>query len=148
MKWFRSQEGMTLIEIMAVITIIGLISTFATVKVMRSLEEARQKKAKIQIKIFEDGLAHFRRDNGFYPATEQGLQALIEKPSIGRVPKHYPSGGYLDATRIPPDPFDCEYQYFSPGLQGYKYEIYSYGDNCEEGGEGVEADITSFEVDQ
>ena len=138
-------RGMTLIEIMVVITILGLIATVVTVNVLDSLDEAKIKTAKTQMKGFEDALEAFRRDNGSYPSTEQGLTALVEKPSIGKVPKHYPAKGYLKGGKIPKDPFDCDYQYYSPGLQGHEYEIYSLGRDCQEGGEGPDSDISSFE---
>lgn len=144
-KLLGSMRGMTLIEIMVVITILGLIATVVTVNVMESLDEAKQKTAASQIKVFEEALDNFRRDNGYYPSTEQGLQALVEKPSIGRIPKRYPAKGYLKGGRIPQDPFNCDYQYYNPGLQGHDYEIYSLGADCQEGGEGTDADISSFE---
>jgi len=144
-KLLRNTRGMTLIEIMVVITIIGLIATVVTVNVMGRLDEARQKTAKTQIKGFEEALDEFRRDNGFYPSTEQGLQSLVQKPTIGRVPKHYPPKGYIKGGRIPQDPFSCDYQYYSPGIQGHDYEIYSLGADCKEGGEGTDQDISSFE---
>lgn len=145
-KFFSRQTGMTLIEIMVVITILGLIATVVTVNVLDSLDEAKVKAAKTQIKGFEDALDQFRRDNGYYPSTEQGLASLVEKPGVGRVPKHYPAKGYLKGGRVPKDPFDCEYQYYSPGLQGHEYEIYSLGNDCQEGGEGTAADVSSFET--
>lgn len=138
-------RGMTLIEIMVVITILGLIATVVTVNVLDSLDEAKVKTASTQMKGFEDALEAYRRDSGVYPSTEQGLAALVEKPSIGRIPKRYPPKGYLKGGKIPRDPFDCDYQYYSPGLQGHDYEIYSLGRDCQEGGEGPDADISSFE---
>ena len=145
-KLFKNARGMTLIEIMVVITILGLIATVVTVNVMDSLDEAKQKTAKTQMKNFEEALEHFRRDSGFYPSTDQGLQALIEKPTMGRIPKRYPSRGYLKGDRVPQDPFDCDYQYYSPGLEGHDYEIYSLGADCQEGGEELDIDISSFDV--
>lgn len=147
-KMLSSTRGMTLIEIMVVITILGLIATVVTVNVLDSLDEAKIKTAKAQIKGFEDALEAYRRDSGGYPSTEQGLAALVEKPSIGRIPKRYPPKGYLKGGKIPQDPFDCDYQYYSPGLQGHEYEIYSLGRDCQEGGEGIDADISSFEQAQ
>ncbi|MFA4974714.1 MAG: type II secretion system major pseudopilin GspG [bacterium] len=147
MKRFLSgTRGMTLIEIMVVITILGLIATVVTVNVLDRLDEAKVETSKTQMKGFEEALDQFRRDSGFYPSTEQGLQALIEKPSIGRIPKRYPPKGYLKGDKIPQDPFGCDYSYYSPGLQGHDYEIYSLGRDCQEGGEGVDADISSFET--
>ena len=140
-----NSKGMTLIEIMVVVTIIGLVMAIIGVNVMDSLDEAKQKTAMTQMKVFEEALDHFRRDSGYYPSTEQGLTALIEKPSIGRVPKRYPANGYLNGDKVPDDPFNCPYQYYSPGLQGHRYEIYSLGSDCEEGGEDVERDISNFD---
>ncbi len=145
-KFWSDVRGMTLIEIMVVITILGLIATVVTVNVMDSLDEAKQKTAVSQIKVFEEALEHFRRDNGYYPSTEQGLVALVERPSIGRLPKRYPPNGYLKGGRLPQDPFGCDYQYFQPGQQGHAYEIYSLGADCQEGGEETDADISSFDA--
>ena len=142
---FGNVRGMTLIEIMVVITILGLIATVVTVNVLDSLDEAKIKTAKTQMKGFEDALEAYRRDAGVYPSTEQGLTALVEKPSIGRIPKHSPPKGYRKGGKIPKEPFDCDYQYYSPGMQGHDYEIYSLGRDCQEGGEGPDADISSFE---
>ncbi|HPQ81229.1 MAG TPA: type II secretion system major pseudopilin GspG [bacterium] len=144
-RLFGNARGMTLIEIMVVITILGLIATVVTVNVLDSLDEAKMKTAKTQIKGFEDALEAYRRDAGVYPSTEQGLSALVEKPTIGRIPKRYPPKGYLKGGKIPKDPFDCDYQYYSPGIQGHDYEIYSLGRDCQEGGEGPDSDISSFE---
>ena len=147
-KLFKNAKGMTLIEIMVVITILGLIATVVTVNVMDSLEEAKRKTAMTQMKVFEEALDHFRRDSGFYPSTEQGLDALVNKPSVGRIPKRYPSKGYLKGGRVPQDPFGTDYQYYKPGLQGHEYEIYSMGADGQEGGEENDADIASFETDE
>jgi general secretion pathway protein G len=142
-KLYKNIRGMTLIEIMVVITILGLIATVVTVNVLDRLDEAKINTTKTQMKAFEDALAQFRRDNGFYPTTEQGLQGLVEKPSIGRIPKRFPRKGYIN--KIPEDPWGCEFKYYSPGIQGHDYEIYSLGADCQEGGEDTDADISSFE---
>ncbi len=145
-KIFRSQRGMTLIEIMVVVTILGLIATIATVNVLGRLDQAKVSAAKTQIKNLETALDEFRRDNGYYPSTEQGLKALIEKPSSGRVPSSYPRGGYLKGAAIPKDPWNCEFNYYSPGLHGNPVEITSLGADCQEGGEDVDEDINSWEI--
>jgi general secretion pathway protein G len=142
-----SSKGMTLIEIMVVITILGLIATVVTVNVLDRLDEAKVSTTKTQMKVFEEALDQYRRDNGFYPSTEQGLTALVEKPTMGRLPKRYPPKGYLKGGKVPQDPFNCDYQYYCPGIQGHEYEIYSLGRDCQEGGEGVDADISSFETE-
>ena len=147
-RLLKSMRGMTLIEIMVVITILGLIATVVTVNVLDRLDEAKVSTAKTQIKGLEEALDQYRRDNGFYPSTEQGLQALIEKPTTGRMPARYPAKGYLKGEKVPNDPWNCDYKYYSPGIQGHDVEIYSLGRDCQEGGEGIDADISSFETGQ
>lgn len=144
-KVLKSMKGMTLIEIMVVITILGLIATVVTVNVLDRLDEAKVSTTKTQIKGLEEALDQYRRDSGSYPSTEQGLEALVEKPTTGKIPSRYPPNGYLKGGKVPRDPFDCEYKYYSPGLAGHEYEIYSLARDCQEGGEGIDADISSFE---
>ncbi len=84
-------------------------------------------------------------DNGFYPSTEQGLDALIRMPSTGQVPKNYRSGGYLDKKKMPADPWGNQYVYISPGMQG-DYDIVSYGADGTPGGEGYNADISNWDL--
>ncbi|MFA4875654.1 MAG: type II secretion system major pseudopilin GspG [bacterium] len=146
-KLLSRNAGMTLIEIMVVITILGLIATVVTVNVLDRLDEAKIETVKTQMKGFEEALDQYRRDNGFYPSTEQGLASLIEKPSIGRIPKRYPPKGYLKGNKVPQDAWDCDFQFYSPGIQGHEYEIYSLGRDCQEGGEGPDADVSSFEAE-
>jgi general secretion pathway protein G len=144
-KWMN-QKGMTLIEIMVVVTILGIIATLVTINVIGRLDQAKVSAAKTQIKNLETALDEFRRDNGFYPSTEQGLRALVEKPSTGRAVQSYPRGGYLKGGQIPKDTWGCEFLYYSPGLHGNPYEITSLGADCQEGGEDVDADINSWEI--
>jgi general secretion pathway protein G len=140
-----NQLGMTLIEIMVVVTILGILATIVTVNVLDRLDQAKVSAAITQMKNLESALDQFRRDNGFYPSTEQGLIALIEKPTIGREPKRYPRNGYLKGSEVPRDTWDCDFIYFSPGAEGNPYEITSLGADCAEGGEDVDADIRSWE---
>lgn len=140
-----SELGMTLIEIMVVVTILGILATIVTVNVLDRLDQAKVSAAVTQMKNLEAGLDEFRRDNGFYPSTEQGLMALIEKPSIGREARRYPRNGYLKGSQVPRDPWDCDFNYYSPGLHGNPYEIVSLGADCAEGGEDTDADIQSWE---
>lgn len=142
----RGQAGMTLIEIMVVVTILGLIATIVTVNVIGRLDQAKVSAAKTQIKNLETALDEFRRDSGFYPSTEQGLKALVEKPSVGRLPNSYPRGGYLKGGQIPKDPWGCEFLYYSPGVQGHPYDVNSLGADCAEGGDDVDTDINSWEI--
>jgi len=146
-KYMKDVRGMTLIEIMVVITILGLIATVVTVNVLDRLDEAKVSTARTQIKSLEQGLDQFRRDNGYYPSTEQGLQALVEKPSVGRVPKRYPPKGYIKGGKVPQDPWSCDYVYAKPGTQGQDYEITSLGADCAEGGEDADTDIHSYDTE-
>lgn len=137
--------GMTLIEIMVVVTILGILATIVTVNVLDSLDRAKVSTVITQMKNLEGALDGFRRDNGFYPSTEQGLIALLEKPTVGREAKRYPRNGYLKGKEVPRDSFDCDFIYNSPGLHDNPYEITSLGADCEEGGEDTDADINSWE---
>jgi len=145
-KLLRSQAGMTLIEIMVVVTILGIIATIVTVNVLDRLDQAKVSATTTQIKSLEVALDEFRRDNGYYPSTEQGLKALIEKPSIGRIPRNYPSRGYLKGGKVPRDSFSGDFLYYSPGNHGNRYEIVSLGADGQEGGEEADADIKSWEI--
>lgn len=146
-RFLGNQRGMTLIEIMVVVTILGLIATIVTVNVLGRLDQAKVTAAKTQIKNLETALDEYRRDNGFYPTTDQGLKALVEKPASGRVPTSYPKGGYLKGGSVPKDPWSCDFLYFSPGTHGSNpVEITSLGADCQEGGEDADADINSWEI--
>lgn len=140
----KSQAGMTLIEIMVVVAIIGSIAALVTVNVLDYLDESKVETTKIQIKNVEAALEQFKRRHGFYPTTEQGLSALVEKPTVGRVPDNYPPDGYLKS--IPKDGWGNEFVYYQPGVAGHKIEIISYGGDGEEGGEDYDADITNYET--
>lgn len=142
-----NKKGFTLIELMVVMIILGLIAMFVTPPFLKRVDEAKITAAKVQIKNFESGLKLFYLDNGFYPSTEQGLKALIEKPTTGRIPIKWREGGYLDKPIIPKDPWGNEYIYLSPGRKGEEYEIISYGRDGKEGGEGPDADISSSEIE-
>lgn len=144
-RW-GNQRGMTLIEIMVVVTILGLIATIATVNVLGRLDQAKVSATKTQMKNLETALDEFRRDNGFYPTTEQGLKALVEKPTTGRAVSSYPRGGYIKGAQIPKDSWGCEFLYYGPGLHGNPFEMTSLGADCQEGGEDVDADINSWEI--
>ena len=131
---------------MAVIVILGILATLIMPRIFGRIEEAKITSAKLQIKNFEAALKLFYLDNGFYPSTEQGLKALIEKPTIGRIPERWREGGYLEKKKIPKDPWGHDYIYLSPGRNGEEYEIISYGRDGKEGGEGPDADISSSEI--
>ncbi len=143
----QRQKGFTLIEIMVVVIILGLLAGLVLPRVLGQEEKARINTAKTQIRSLETALDNFKLDNGFYPTTDQGLDALIKKPETGRIPNKWRDGGYLKPARIPKDPWSKDYVYISPGSEGREYEIISYGADNEPGGEGNNADIESWKIE-
>jgi general secretion pathway protein G len=139
-------NGFTLIELMVVIVILGILAGLIVPRIMGRPEEARQMKAKMTIESLETSIRLYKLDNGSYPTTEQGLQALIERPDTGNVPKKWRDGGYLEKRKVPLDPWDNEYVYLSPGVNG-EYDIVSYGSDGVPGGEGKDSDINSWEME-
>ena len=137
-KVVKNQSGMTLIEILIALTLISLMGTFIAGKVFDQLHEGRVKSAKIQMRGFASQLKEFRRKCGFYPTSEQGLEALVSKPSGGRECRNYPPEGFIDGDEIPLDPWDNDYVYTSDGK---KFNITSLGNDGVEGGEDQDADI-------
>ena len=144
----RQRNGFTLIELMIVIIILALLATIVTPRIMDRLEQAERTTAVIQIKNFEGGLKFFKMDNRFYPSTEEGLKALIEKPTTGREVKNWRKGGYLEPRTIPLDPWGNPYIYISPGVHNKEYDIVSYGADGVEGGEENDADIQSWALEK
>ena len=124
--------------------ILGILATTVTLKIIGRVDEARQVKAQVDIKTLESALKFFRLDNGFYPSTEQGLKALVEKPTTGKEPKNWREGGYLEKDRVPLDPWSNEYVYLSPGVHNRDFDIASFGRDEAEGGEGPDKDITNW----
>jgi general secretion pathway protein G len=140
-----NNKGFTLLEIIVVVFILSLLAAYVAPKIMGRTDEARITQAKVQMKGFETALKLFKLDNGFYPSTEQGLDALVEKPTVGDIPQKYKESGYLEQNKIPLDPWGNPYVYISPGIQG-DFDIISYGADRKEGGEGKNADIKSWDM--
>jgi len=140
-----NNKGFTLLEIIVVVFILSLLAAIVAPKIIGRTDDARIAEAKIQIKNFETALKLFKLDNAFYPSTEQGLAALIEKPATGQVPERYREGGYLEQKKIPADPWGNPYIYISPGVYG-DFDLISYGADGKEGGEGKDADIKSWDI--
>jgi len=138
--------GFTLIELMVVIVILGILAGFIVPKLMGRPEEAKKVKAKMQIESLETAIRLYKLDNGSYPTTEQGLQALVEKPDSPPVPKNWRQGGYIEKGKIPKDPWGNDFIYLSPGAHG-DYDIISYGADGVPGGEGNNQDINSWEIE-
>ncbi len=135
----RRQSGFTLIELLVVVIILGLLASLVAPKFFGKLGASKQKIAKAQIENFGAALDEFRLDNGRYPTTAEGLAALREAPD--GMEKW--AGPYLPKA-IPKDPWGHEYVYRSPGEHG-DYDLISYGQDGEPGGEGENADIVSWE---
>jgi general secretion pathway protein G len=141
----KSRRGFTLIEILVVVFILSLLVALVAPRIIGRTEDAKIVDAKIQMRNFETALKLFKLDIGFYPSTEQGLEALIEKPTVGRIPNNYKEEGYLEQRKIPLDPWGNPYVYISPGLHG-DVDIISFGADGKEGGESKDADITNWNL--
>jgi len=138
-------EGFTLIEIMAVVLIIGLLSTIVGAAIFRQIDRAKVTAAKAQLTSLEGVLELYRMDNGRFPTTEQGLSALVQVPTSEPVPRNYPQGGYLKDRRLPSDPWDEPYHYEMPGTNNpHAFDLWSFGADNAPGGEGVDADIGNW----
>ena len=142
-------RGFTFIEIMVVVAILAILAALVVPRIMGRTDDAKRTAAKVQIRNIEGALQLYKLDNGVYPTTEQGLKALVEKPSVGVVPKKWKLGGYL--PKLPDDPWGNPYKFISPVQRGdikIDYEITSLGTDGEVGGEGVNADITNWNLDK
>ena len=138
----RGQRGFTLLEIMVVVVILGILAALVVPKIISRPDEARVIAAKQDIASLMQALKLYRLDNQRYPTTEQGLQALVAKPTNGPIPLNWKTGGYVE--RLPKDPWGHPYQYLNPGVQG-EIDVFSYGADGAPGGEGIDADIGSWD---
>lgn len=138
------QRGFTLMEIMVVVVIIGILAALIVPNVVGRQEQAQRVKAQQDLRALESALDLYRMDSFRYPTTEQGLEALVEKPSYPPEPKNYNPGGYI--KRLPSDPWGNEYVYLSPGQNG-PYDLSSLGADGRPGGEGSDADINNWELE-
>ena len=134
------EEGFTLVELMVVIVIIGLLATIVVINVLPSGDKAKQVRAKADISTIEGALETYRLQLDRYPTTAQGLQALRTAPQ-GVDAARYQPGGYI--KKLENDPWGKPYLYASPGQHG-EADVWSYGRDGKEGGEGIDADITSW----
>jgi general secretion pathway protein G len=145
MNKINNRGGFTLIEIMVVIVILAMLAALVGPKLMGRTDDAKIKTTGIQLKGLESALKLYKLDNGAYPSTEQGLGALVAKPTVGVIPKSYKDGGYLDSKTVPKDAWGNDYLYVSPGEHG-DYDLFSYGSDGAKGGDGKNADITSWDT--
>jgi general secretion pathway protein G len=135
--------GFTLVEILVVIVILGILAALVVPRVLERPDEARVIAAKNDIAAILQALKLYRLDNGRYPTGEQGLAALVTKPTSVPLPPNWKTSGYLD--RLPKDPWGNPYQYLSPGLRG-EIDVFSFGADGAPGGTGVDADVGSWDL--
>ena len=136
-------RAFTLIEVMVVVAILAVLAALIVPKVMSRPDEARVVAARQDIASLLQALKLYRLDNLRYPTTEQGLAALVTRPTLAPVPPNWKPGGYLE--RLPRDPWGHPYQYLSPGLRG-EVDVFSFGADGTAGGEGFDADIGSWNL--
>ncbi|MBC7427086.1 MAG: type II secretion system major pseudopilin GspG [Bacteriovorax sp.] len=134
----QNQQGFSLIEILIALTLLAVVGTFVGGKFFENLEEGKIKSARIQMSNMDSRLKDFRRRCGFYPTSEQGLEALVTKPTGGRECKDYPASGFIEGEAIPKDPWENDFIYESDGKT---FNISSLGPDGEAGGDGNNADI-------
>ena len=126
-----------------VVVIIGVLIALVAPNVLGRVDEAKVTAAKTDVASIENALEMYKLDNHFFPSTEQGLQALVEKPSGQPEPRNWNQNGYLKKGKVPKDPWGNDYQYL--GAQNFRsYELYSLGADGREGGEGYDADVGTF----
>lgn len=144
-KLMFNQKGFSLVEILIGLTLIAIAGTFVAGKIFEQLQEGQITSTKIQIRNLGGLLQEYRRKCGTYPTTDQGLQALLEKPTGGRECKRYPNGGFIGGgnPKVPVDAWENDFVYESDGRT---YTIISYGNDGFEGGEGADADISSADI--
>ena len=136
----RQSRGFTLLELMVVIVIIGVLAALIAPKVLENVDKAKITAANADISNLMNALKMYKLDNGRYPSGDQGLQALVSKPTTGSMPGNWRS--YLD--KLPDDPWHHPYQYANPGVHG-EIDVFSYGADGQPGGEGDDADIGSWQ---
>ena len=143
MKKLQSNRGFTLLEIIVVVAIIAILAAYIAPKVAGRVDDARISKAKSDNRVLESSLELYKLDNFVYPSGEQGLEALVNKPS-GEGTKNWRDGGYI--KKLNKDPWGNPYQYLYPGSNG-EFDVFSLGADAAVGGEGEAADIGNWNLD-
>lgn len=139
----NAQRGFTLIEIMVVVVILGILAAIVVPRIMDQPDKARVAKAKQDIQVLSTALNLYKLDNFTYPSTQQGLQALVSKPSGDPAAPNWKPGGYIQ--QLPMDPWGRPYQYLQPGTHG-EYDLFSLGADGKPGGDGINADIGNWNL--
>ena len=140
MKRLRRSRGFTLIELMVVLVIIGVLAALIVPNMLDRADDARVTAARTDVNNLMQALKLYKLDNQRYPSSDQGLQALVQRPSVGATPPNWKS--YLD--KLPSDPWGHPYQFANPGLKG-EIDVYSFGADGVVGGEGKNADLGSWQ---
>ena len=138
------RKGFTMVELMAMLIIIGLLATLVVTKVATQIDKARVTTTKANLKLLQSAVNQFKMDTSRYPSEETGLIELLEKPSDVT---NYQEGGYIESTDIPKDAWGNEFQYFLNPESGKPFVIISYGADGKEGGEGYDADLYSTDAE-
>ena len=136
----RRARGFTLLELMVVVVIIGVLAALIAPAVLERAEQAKVTAARTDVSNLMNALKLYRLDNGRYPSGDQGLDALVNKPTVGAIPNNWKP--YLD--KLPNDPWQRPYQYANPGVHG-EIDVFSFGADGQPGGEGNDADIGSWQ---
>ena len=139
----RRRAGFTLVELMVVIVIIGLLATVVAINVLPAQGKAMVGKARADISTLEQAIETYRLDNLTFPDSAQGLQALVAAPQGLSQPERYREGGYV--RRLPKDPWGQDYQYRRPSTHGGQFDVFSWGADGKEGGEGEDADLGNWQ---
>ena len=144
----RAEAAFTLIEIMAVVVIIGLLTGIVGTAIIGRLNQANTTAAKTQIKQLEAAVDFYRMDNGRYPTTDQGLEALVAASTIEPIPRNFRPEGYLQGNKVPRDPWGAKYEFESPGTHNpYGVDIWSFGADGKPGGTGADQDVGNWSDD-
>lgn len=140
----RSDAGFSLLELMVVVVILSVLALVVVPRVIDRPDQARQARARADVASIASSVKFYRLDNFRYPTTEQGLQALVSRPSADPVPQNWAEGGYMD--RLPKDPWGKVYHYLQPGVHG-EFDVFSYGADGTAGGTGSDADIGTWNLE-
>jgi general secretion pathway protein G len=139
----RLIQGFTLIEVMVVVVILSILAVLVVPKIMDNPDKARRLKVEQDLRAVETALKLYKLDNYVYPTTDQGLEALVTKPTAPPEPRQWKTGGYLDS--IPLDPWGTPYNYLSPGEHG-EFDLYSLGADRQIGGTEINADVGNWQL--
>lgn len=139
----RAEAGFSLLELMIVVVIMSILALVVVPRVIDRPDQARVARVQNDIAVLENAIKLYRLDNFRFPTTEQGLDALVERPTRDPIPENYAEKGYVE--RLPSDPWGGTYQYLSPGVHG-DFDIFTYGADGERGGEGADADIGNWSL--